>query len=504
MMKFYFALIIFILSVTIYGQTTKPEVISIERYAELKSKGLLNPKLNYAIGGSEAQQLQNEKKIQQIISNNTRKNQFSRISTVDTCSCLQALDTTFSVVPITFFGFGTPPDYRNDDGSSALIPLPFSFVFFGVTYNACYINNNGNITFSNPDPTFSPNGFPANSAKPMIAPFWADVDTRNALSGIVKFKVTPHYMVVSWDTVGYFNAQANKRNTFQVIISDGTDSIIKGSGNVAFCYGDMQWTTGDASNGVNGFGGFAATVGFDKGDNIKFAQIGRFDSTGLAYDGSIGANDGVDFLDRQSFYFNVSDTNNFQPVSVNNDSNCFFVSNSKLGDTSFVSFKFIGPEIGQNVVLSANLPAAVPGFFVKSSQNGPLAKMVIGIVNTGTNLGLHNFSVSATDNGVPSKSSVVNYTASLDTNSTSSITKHFAIKNQAVSIYPNPSSGLFNIKTSMETYTIEIFDVFGRTIFIEKNKKAIDVSALKNGTYLLQLKDQKTGVQIVKRIVHQQ
>ena len=50
-------------------------------------------------------------------------------------------------------------------------------------------------------------------------------------------------------------------NTFQLIISDGTDTIIPANNNIAFCYGDMQWTTGAASSGIGGFGGTAATVG---------------------------------------------------------------------------------------------------------------------------------------------------------------------------------------------------------------------------------------------------
>ena len=59
-------------------------------------------------------------------------------------------------------------------------------------------------------------------------------------------------------------------NTFQcVMITDGTNSF------VAFLYADglIQWTTGDASGGSNGFGGTPAQGGFNAGDGVRFFSI---------------------------------------------------------------------------------------------------------------------------------------------------------------------------------------------------------------------------------------
>ena len=39
------------------------------------------------------------------------------------------------------------------------------------------MNNNGNVSFQTPYSTYSAQGFPNASFK-MVAPFWADVDTR--------------------------------------------------------------------------------------------------------------------------------------------------------------------------------------------------------------------------------------------------------------------------------------------------------------------------------------
>lgn len=68
-------------------------------------------------------------------------------------------------------------------------------------------------------------------------------------------------------------------------------------------------------------------------------------------------------------------------------------------------------------------------------------------------------------------------------------------------LYPNPSTGLFQIKTQLETNSIEVFDVFGRRIFYsERNQTEINISEFTNGIYFVQLIDSK-GNSVVKKIV---
>src|SRR3989304_5001005 len=45
---------------------------------------------------------------------------------------------------------------RNDDGSSAAIPIGFPIDFFGQTYTTVFVNNNGNVTFDDPLGTYTP------------------------------------------------------------------------------------------------------------------------------------------------------------------------------------------------------------------------------------------------------------------------------------------------------------------------------------------------------------
>jgi hypothetical protein len=152
----------------------------------------------------------------------------------------------------------------------------------------------------------------------MVAPFWADVDTRNDASGLVYYKITPTALIVRWQQVGYFNSQSDKINDFQLIISDGSNADLPDNYNVQFCYGDMQWTTGSASQGVNGFGGIPATVGVNMGNGADFWQVGRFDHAGADFDGPNDNADGVSWLDDKVFYANTSSSpDTTDPLIIN-------------------------------------------------------------------------------------------------------------------------------------------------------------------------------------------
>ena len=86
-------------------------------------------------------------------------------------------------------------------------------------------------------------------------PFWADVDTRGAASGLVYYTITPTHMIVQWENVGIFSSHTDKLNSFQLIITIKCRSYFVFRNQCKFLLQNMEWTTGDASGGVNGFGG---------------------------------------------------------------------------------------------------------------------------------------------------------------------------------------------------------------------------------------------------------
>ena len=188
---------------------------------------------------------------------------------------------------------------RGDDSSWGPIPLCFSnLCFCGVQYSSFYINNNGSITFGGPLSTYTP-GPITGAGRPIIAPFWADVDTRPASGGKVSEGCTQVYIdgqprpahVITWENVGYYGQHTDKLNTFQLVLIDRSDRA-PGDFDCQFRYAKIQWETGDASGGVNGLGGSSARAGWGDGSRCLFELFGSAvngafldsnPSTGLIY-----------------------------------------------------------------------------------------------------------------------------------------------------------------------------------------------------------------------------
>jgi uncharacterized protein (TIGR03437 family) len=165
-------------------------------------------------------------------------------------------------------GFRAASIPRNDDGStSSAINLGFTVNFFGATFGSAYVNNNGNITFGGPLATFTPQGLKASPLR-IIAPFWADVDTRAANSALVTYgndtvNGRPAFGA-NYVNVGYYASHDDKLNSFQLVLIDRSD-INPGDFDIEFNYDRILWETGDASGGRGGLGGTSASAGYSNG-----------------------------------------------------------------------------------------------------------------------------------------------------------------------------------------------------------------------------------------------
>jgi hypothetical protein len=217
-------------------------------------------------------------------------------------------------------GFNTTSDGRNDDGTwtapagctnaanggtcaGTAIPLGMTLNFLGVTFSQLYVNTNGNITFDAPLSTFTPFGLTAVSRE-IIAPFFADVDTRNPASGVVTYGTGifggHNAFGVNWINVGYYSSHVDLTNSFQLLLVDRTDT---GAGNfdVVFNYDNISWETGDASGGTGGLGGDTARVGFSNGSGLPGTS---FELPGSDVDGAL-LNGGANGLTTHSVNSNV-------------------------------------------------------------------------------------------------------------------------------------------------------------------------------------------------------
>jgi hypothetical protein len=164
----------------------------------------------------------------------------------------------------------------NDDGSSGPVGIGFDVNFFGATYSNLWVNNNGNVTFTGPLATFTPFNL-LTTTIPIIAPFFADVDTRGVGSGLVQYGQDTiggrNVFGVNWINVGYFASKADKLNSFQLILIDRSD-IAAGDFDFEFNYDRILWETGDASGGIGGLGGFSARAGWSNGVDTAFELPG--------------------------------------------------------------------------------------------------------------------------------------------------------------------------------------------------------------------------------------
>jgi hypothetical protein len=401
----------------------------------------------------------------------------SQIQKTGLCDCLIPLDATFQLAMLP-----------NDDLYSNSIALPFSFSFYGTTYDSLYINNNGNISFAQPYFTFTANPFPDPTFN-MIAPFWADVDTRATNGGNVWYKINPHSLIVIWDHVGYYPMMQDKLNTFQLIISDGLDTLIPNANNVSFCYGDMQWTTGAASSGVNGFGGFPATVGVNIGNGINYFQVGQFDTSGVNFDGPYNTNDQVDFLDGQEIYFDLANTNSNIPPLVMSSGICDTIdvfTGDTLKSLNAVDFT-IGistPEIGQ--ILTTNITCNEPNAltYQTSVVSNEFTTYDFTFDATGVQPGLYNIQIQTTDNGVPAQTVIKNLPIRVVYDANLAGLNDMGVSQ--IEVYPNPTSETVQINGLQANDLLELFDGSGRLIQIVKATKSSEQLTLPEvGFYIL-------------------
>jgi len=353
-------------------------------------------------------------------------------SSAQSCNCWQTRDTSFHAVP--FAGY-LPPYYRNDDASTNAISLPFTFCFWGTPENSVFINTNGNITFGSGYAAFTPSGFPTNGVQ-MISAFWADVDLLDKANwhyigtDAVFYKITPTYMVIQWDSVGYVGpnwslcggsgnyGNDSINNTFQIIISNGNDPIIPNHNNVEFCYKGMNWTTGADSPGPctdngDGFQGAPATVGANEGDGIRYVQIGRFASPNAVYAGQYppGPNyDGVYWLDNKSFEFNLCSGQIAPLTSGVTPCDTFKICQ---GDSTNILLYYFTPIQGDSVWAKL-VPPVMPGLTILSNAPGNTDSLVLKVVGSNLNYGYHTINLYGYDNQNPSDTSFTYFVVEVD------------------------------------------------------------------------------------------
>ena len=177
-----------------------------------------------------------------------------------------------------------------DDGFVGPISISTTFPFYQKSFTDLFVNTNGLVSFNRSITSFVPQPFPLDNVI-TVAPFWADVDTRNggniyyreiidqrilnlisqdiqrAFSTFYNFRVAWAF-VTTWDEVAAYRGSSRNNNTFQVVLAtNGRYSF------TIFNYGRLMWSLGTASSGTH------AQAGFNAGDGKTYYVLpGSFTS----------------------------------------------------------------------------------------------------------------------------------------------------------------------------------------------------------------------------------
>ena len=173
--------------------------------------------------------------------------------------------------------------------STGLVPIGFTLNFYGAEWDSLYVNNNGNVTVEYSMGTFTPFDIVATQTV-LIAPFFADVDTRSSDSGVVTYGTTTYAghnaFCVNWIDVGYYSYHTDKLNSFQLLLVE-RDDIAAGDFDIIFNYDKIQWETGGASGGVGGLGGSPARVGYASGGTAPEGMLASYEFPGSGVSGAL-------------------------------------------------------------------------------------------------------------------------------------------------------------------------------------------------------------------------
>ena len=243
---------------------------------------------------------------------------FNRLCQFATLAASAALVTTAAPTADAMSllsGFDSNTLTRTDDGSTGAVALGFDINFFGTTFDSTFVNNNGNITFGSPLGTFTPFDL-TSTGTAIIAPFFADVDTRPTGSSEVTYGQGTvdgrDAFGATYENVGYFSQRTDLLNSFQVVLVDRSD-VADGAFDFFFNYDQIEWETGDASGGNGGLGGSSARAGFSAGTG----DLGTFlELAGSAVNGAFLDGGPNSLAESESFQFEVrnGDVNPVDPV----------------------------------------------------------------------------------------------------------------------------------------------------------------------------------------------
>ena len=179
-------------------------------------------------------------------------------------------------------GLGGPLDFGtsalprgNEDTSLTPVDLTTTFPsgidFYGQHVTSVFVNMNGTLTFGAAVGAVTLTSFPrATGGPPMIAAWWGDVDTTDALAtepdgNQVFYAATATQFVATWIDVGYFDRHVDLLNAFQIVLTPAAGGPT-GAFDVELRYHRCEWLMGDG-------GAMPAQAGLDASDGMHSVSL---------------------------------------------------------------------------------------------------------------------------------------------------------------------------------------------------------------------------------------
>lgn len=177
----------------------------------------------------------------------------------------------------------TTTTYQIGDDGYAFVPLPFSFPYYGQTFNQSWMYDNGIISFLNPNSNYAlspwqwyaPSSLSQANGKYYIAALWADISPTNGTTYTTTTDGT--YMKYSWNNISEYYSGGTRLSSFS--------STIKPDGSITTSYYSLNLQTSNV---------LAGTVGdpsLGEVNQVYSAPFGTNISTGSISDWSYKPND---------------------------------------------------------------------------------------------------------------------------------------------------------------------------------------------------------------------
>ena len=229
-------------------------------------------------------------------------------------------------------------------------------------------------------------------------------------------------------------------------------------------------------------------------------------------------------IELPSIGYSPSNTNSVNIIisdddNNNNNSNTFYFDQSNSYETSFVTLNLLTDDYGSETTW--NLKNA-NGFIV--AQGGPYtnnftASLEIGIPSSNE---CYTFTINdSIGDGICCAYGIGSYSISDDSgneifsggefSSTEATTFRVgeslglnSFTDENLKIFPNPSNGIFTVKTTITNSSYKIYNLVGQTIksgFINNGENSIDIRNSKDGIYFLMIKStngEKIGYKLIK------